>query len=105
MKSLRDPKRRPTHPGAILREDVLPALEMTQTEFAQRLGVSRLSVSDLLLEKRSMTPEMAARVGKLLNTTPDSWLRMQQAVDLWEVAQNPEKLAGIKPIEKDLLAA
>jgi addiction module HigA family antidote len=105
MKSLRDPKRRPTHPGAILREDVLPALEMTQTEFAQRLGVSRLSVSDLLLEKRSMTPEMAARVAKLLNTTPDSWLRMQQAVDLWDVAQNPEKLAGIKPIKKDLLAA
>jgi addiction module HigA family antidote len=70
MKSLRDPKRRPTHPGAILREDVLPALEMTQTDFAQRLGVSRLSVSDLLLEKRGMTPEMAARVGKLLNTTP-----------------------------------
>lgn len=105
MKSLRDPKRRPMHPGAILREDVLPALGMTQTEFAQRLGVSRLSVSDLLLEKRGMTPEMAARVGKLLNTTPDSWLRMQQAVDLWEVAQHPEKLAGIKPIEKELLAA
>jgi len=105
MMNQRDPKRRPTHPGAILREDVLPALEMTQAEFAQRLGVSRLSVSDLLLEKRAMTPEMAARVAKLLNTTPESWLRMQQAVDLWEVAQNPEKLAQIKPIEKDLLAA
>jgi addiction module HigA family antidote len=62
MKSLRDPKRRPTHPGAILREDVLPALDMTQGDFAQRLGVSRLSVSDLLHEKRAMTPEMAARV-------------------------------------------
>ena len=70
MKTLRDPKRRPTHPGAILREDVLPALEMTQTEFAQRLGVSRLSVSDLLHEKRGMTPEMAARVARLLNTPP-----------------------------------
>ena len=44
MKTLRDPKRPPTHPGAILREDVLPALEMTQTEFAQRLDVSRLTV-------------------------------------------------------------
>ena len=66
MKSLRDPKRRPTHPGAILREDVLPALDMTQAEFAQRLGVSRLSVSDLLHEKRVMTPEMATRVAKLL---------------------------------------
>ena len=105
MKILRDPKRRPTHPGAILREDVLPALEITQTELAQRLGVSRLSVSDLLHEKRAMTPEMAARVGKLLNTSPESWLRMQEAVDLWEVQQQPEKLAGIKPLKAELLTA
>ena len=105
MKTLRDPKRRPTHPGAILREDVLPSLAMTQTEFAQRLGVSRLSVSDLLHEKRSITPEMATRVGKLLDTTPDSWLRMQQALDLWQVQQKPEKLAGIRPIKAELLTA
>ena len=105
MKSLRNPNRRPTHPGAILREDVLPALEMTQVEMAQRLGVSRLSVSELLHERRSMTPEMAMRVAKLLNTTPESWLRMQEAVDLWKVQQNPEKLADIKPIKKELLAA
>lgn len=105
MKSLRDPNRRPTHPGAVLREDVLPALGMTQTELARRLGVSRLSVSMLLLEKRGMTPEMATRVGKLLNTTPESWLRMQTAVDLWELQQRPEKLAGIKPLKAELLAA
>jgi addiction module HigA family antidote len=105
MKSLRDLKRRPTHPGAILREDVLPALGMTQTELAQRLGVSRLSVSDLIHEKRAMTPEMAARIGKLLETSPESWLRMQEAVDLWEVQQHPEKLASIKPIKSALLAA
>lgn len=105
MKSLRDPNRRPTHPGAILREDVLPALAMTQTELADRLNISRLSVSQLLHEKRSMTPEMAARVGKFLNTTPESWLRMQEAVDLWEIQQHPEKLAGIKPIKSELMAA
>ncbi|BAO29371.1 HigA family addiction module antitoxin [Sulfuritalea hydrogenivorans] len=105
MKSLRDPKRRPTHPGVILREDVLPALEMTQTELAQRLGVSRLSVSELLHERRAMTPEMASRVAKLLNTTPESWLRMQAAVDLWDVQQHPERLAGIKPIKAELMAA
>ena len=105
MKTLRNPNRRPTHPGAILREDVLPALDMTQTEFAERLGVSRLSVSDLLHGKRAMTPEMAARVAKLLNTTPESWLRMQEAVDLWEVQQHPEKLASIKPIKAERLAA
>ena len=105
MKTLRNPGRRPTHPGAILREDVLPALAMTQTEFAERLGVSRLSVSDLLHGKRAMTPEMAARVAKLLNTTPESWLCMQEAVDLWEVLQHPEKLAGIKPIKAGRLVA
>ena len=105
MRTLRDPKRRPTHPGEILREDVLPALGMTQTAFAQRLGVSRLSVSDLLHGKRAMTPEMASRVARLLNTTPESWLRMQEAVDLWKVAQQPETLAGIKPIKAGVLAA
>ncbi|WP_301101737.1 HigA family addiction module antitoxin [Propionivibrio sp.] len=105
MKSLRDPKRRPTHPGAVLREDVLPALEMTQTELAARLGVSRLSVSELLHEKRGMSLEMALRVAKLLNTSPESWLRMQEAVDLWDVQQKPEKLAGIKPLKRELLDA
>ena len=105
MKSLRNPNRRPTHPGAILREDVLPALEMTQTELAQRLDVSRLTVSELLHEKRGITPEMALRIAKLLNTSPESWLRMQQAVDLWEIQQKPGKLANIKPLKKELLAA
>jgi len=85
MKSLRDPKRKPTHPGELLREEVLPALKMTQTEFAKRLGVSRLSVSELLLEKRALSPDMAIRVGRLTNTTPESWLRMQDAHDLWEL--------------------
>lgn len=97
-KTLRKFRRRPTHPGALLREDVLPALDMTQGEFAKRLGVSRLSVSDLLLEKRALSPEMAARLGKLLDTSPESWLRMQQAVDLWEIQQRLGRLASIRPI-------
>lgn len=105
MKSMRDPNRRPTHPGSILREDVLPALEMTQTELSERLGVSRLTVSEVLLEKRGLSAEMAVRLGKLLNMSAESWLRMQEALDLWEVRQKPEKLAGIKPIEKTRIAA
>jgi antitoxin HigA-1 len=104
MKSLRNPNRRPTHPGAILREDVLPALKMTQTEFAELLDVSRLSVSELLHEKRSMSPEMAVRVATLLNTSPESWLRMQEAVDLWLVQQEPSKLAAVKRLDKSRLA-
>jgi addiction module HigA family antidote len=104
MKSLRHPDRRPTHPGAVLREDVLLALDMTQTEFAERLGVSRLSVSELLHGKRALTPEMAARLAKLLGTSAESWLRMQMAVDLWELEQKPAKLDAVKPLPKSRLA-
>ncbi len=79
--------RRPTHPGALLREDVLPALRMKHTEFAKLLGVSRFSVSELINEKRALSPAMAVRIGTLLNTSPESWLLMQHALDLWEVRQ------------------
>lgn len=97
-KSQRDPKQRPTHPGAILREDVLPALGMTQKEFAERLGVSRLTVSDVLHEKRAVTADMAMRLGRLLGNGPEIWLRMQQTLDLWELTQRGG-YDGIKALE------
>ncbi len=103
MRSLRNADRRPTHPGAVLREDILPALKMSQTELAELIGVSRLSVSELVHEKRAMSPEMAVRIATLLNTSPESWLRMQEAVDLWAVRQDSAKLASIKPLNKDRL--
>ena len=96
--SLRDPKRRPTHPGVILREDVLPALKMTQKEFANWIGVSRLTVSEILNEKRTITPDMAMRLGKALGNGPQIWLRMQQTLDLWELAQQ-NKYQWIKTLE------
>jgi antitoxin HigA-1 len=96
MKSLRNPNRRPTHPGAILREDVLPGLGMTQGKMSELLGVSRLTVSQLLHEHRALSPDMAMRLEKLLGTSAESWLRMQEAVDLWEARQQPERFATIK---------
>jgi addiction module HigA family antidote len=98
MRSLRDPRRKPTHPGEVLREDVLPALEMTQAEFAKRLGVSRLSVSELLLEKRALTADMAIRIARLTKTTPESWLRMQEALDLWELERDSRRYRHIEPV-------
>ena len=98
MKSMRDPKRRPTHPGEVLREDILPALNLTQGEIASRLGVSRLSVSELLHGKRALSPDMAVRIGRLTNTTPESWLHMQAAVDLWELEQDPKRYRHIEPV-------
>jgi addiction module HigA family antidote len=89
MKSLRNPNRKPTHPGAVLREDVLPELGITQATLANHLGVSRLTVSDLLHETRALTAEMAVRVAKVIGGTPEGWLCMQEALDRWE-----EKHAG-----------
>ena len=89
MKSLRNPNRKPTHPGAVLREDVLPELGITQATLANHLGVSRLTVSDLLHEKRALTAEMAVRVANVIGGTPEGWFCMQEALDRWE-----EKHAG-----------
>ena len=97
--SLRSPNRKPTHPGAIFREDVLPTLAPSQTEFAKRLGVSRLTVSELLHEKRSLSPDLAIRLGKLTNTTPESWPSMQAALDLWTLRQErAEAYAGLESL-------
>jgi len=73
----------PTHPGAVLREVVLPELGWTQTELAARLMVSRQTVSDLLHERKSVTAEMAIRIARAVGGTPESWLRMQEVLDLW----------------------
>lgn len=83
----RNPNRPPTHPGAILREDVLPALRLNVTQTARRLHVSRQTVHDLLAERKSFTPAMALRVGKLAGNGAALWLRMQQDYDLWHAAR------------------
>ncbi len=85
-------QRKPTHPGEILREDVLIPLRLTVTEAAKRLRVSRKALSTLLNCKSSLTPEMAVRIGKASKTTPESWLYMQAKYDLWNTVQNTQIL-------------
>jgi len=92
MRTLRSKNRKPTHPGAILREDVLPSLNITQTELADRLGVSRRSVSQILHEHRPLTPDMAIRLAHFLGTTPESWLNMQQILDVWELERKNARI-------------
>lgn len=97
MQSMRDKNRRPTHPGEILLEDVLPELGISQTEFAKRLGVSRRTISEILHEHRSVTPDVAIRLSRLIGGTPDGWLKIQQAVDIWDLEHsNPKLYAAIK---------
>jgi addiction module HigA family antidote len=84
----RDPNRQPTHPGAILRDDVLPALDLSVTAAADALGVTRQALHRLLAEHVAMTPEMAVRIGKLCGNGPRVWLAMQQARDLWQAERD-----------------
>lgn len=85
MDSLRAKTRRPSHPGALLREIILPEIGITQAELADRLGVSRRTISEIINERRPVTPDMAMRLGKFCGNGPSLWLNMQQAVDLWEL--------------------
>lgn len=97
-KSLRHTKRKPTHPGAILREDILPTLNITGAKLAKFLRINSFIVYQLLREKRRVTPDVAMRIALLTSTTPESWLHMQDAFDLWKLEQHPEKYKLIEPI-------
>jgi len=79
--------RQPTHPGEVLREDVIIPLGLTVTDAAKRLHISRKTLSLLLNGRAAMSPEMAVRVGKATNTSAESWLYMQMKCDLWKVMQ------------------
>ena len=93
----RHPDLAPSHPGELLREDVFPELGMTKTEFADRLGVSRQTVHDILAERQAVTPEMAVRLGALFGNGPGVWVRMQVAHDLWRATRSLD-VSGIKPV-------
>lgn len=93
-------KRRPTHPGEMLREDFLPDYGLSVAGLAEALGVSRQSVNELLRERRALSPEMALRLGRLFGNSPEFWLNAQRAVDLWDAAQVIKKdVARIKPLD------
>jgi len=100
MKSLRSNKKKPVHPGAILREDVFPELNMSQAEMALRLGVSRRTISEIMHEHRPITPDMAIRLAHFLGGTPNSWLNMQQALDIWCLEHdNGDQYKDIKQVK------
>ena len=75
----------PSHPGEVLREDVLPALGLTIQNAAAKLGVTRQTLHRIIArdDPRPVTPEMAVRLGKLCGNGPRLWLNLQGAYDLW----------------------
>jgi len=94
-------KRPPVHPGEVLREDVLPALEISVSEAARRMGFSRQQLHRILACTHPVTTEMALRIGKFAGNGPGIWLRMQQSHDLWHAEKRMrDDLAGIQPAER-----
>ena len=79
----RSAERCPTHPGAFLREVVLPSIRQSKVEIAAALGISRQTLYDILAEKQPVTPSTAVRLGFVFETSAASWLNMQVAHDLW----------------------
>jgi addiction module HigA family antidote len=88
----------PTHPGAILRDTVLPALGMSKSEFARLLGISRQHLYDILNEDKPISPEVAVRLGKLLGNGAGLWVRMQAAYDTWQ-AERTVDVSKIKTLQ------
>lgn len=92
-------KRRPTHPGDMLKEDFLPDYGLTVAGLAEALGVSRQSINELLRRRRAVSPEMALRLSRLFGNSAEFWLNAQRAVDLWDAAEAiQEDVARIKPL-------
>ncbi|MBZ0148631.1 MAG: HigA family addiction module antidote protein [Pseudorhodoplanes sp.] len=90
----RNPNRCPTHPGALLRDDVIPATGLSKVEIAERLGISRQHLYDILREVKPVSPAVAVRLGKLFGDGPGVWSRMQTAYDVWH-AEREEDVSKI----------
>lgn len=82
----------PPHPGVTIRDLCLRPLKLSVTDAAKALGVSRVSLSELLNGKNGISPEMSYRLAKAFGSTPEFWLRLQMAYDLAQMKKTAAKL-------------
>jgi antitoxin HigA-1 len=84
------PKHRPIHPGEFVKEDILVEFGLTQQQLADRLKVHRRTINEIINGKRSISADMALRLGRFTNTNPQMWLNLQNALDLWDAYQEAD---------------
>jgi addiction module HigA family antidote len=95
--------RRPTHPGNIIKEDYLLPLSIAIKDMADTLGVSRKTLSKIINERGAITPDMALRLSRALDTTPDFWLNLQKNYDLWHAETASKEWQKVKPFPQSML--
>lgn len=96
-------KRQPTHPGCILKLDYLEPLAISVTDMASKLNVSRKTLSKIINEKGAVTPDMALRLSRAFNTTPELWLNLQKIFDLWQAEHSSNDWKLVRPLPDHLL--
>jgi len=94
--------RRPTHPGEILRFEFLEPMKLSQQQLADAVGVTRVRINEIILGKRSITPDTAFRLAKFLDTSPEFWIGLQNNVDMWDTLKSyKNEYDKIRPAEKE----
>lgn len=86
------PMHNPPHPGKVLKELWVEPMGITITALAEAAGVTRKAMSELVNGKSGVSPEMAIRLSKMFNTTPELWLGMQMNHDLWVVKKKSARI-------------
>src|SRR5262245_25824748 len=94
----RNPDRCPTHPGALLREDIIPATGKSVAELARMIGITRQHLNDIVHERKRVSPEVAVLLGKLFGDGAGVWTRMQAAHDTWH-AERSVDVSKIRTLE------
>jgi antitoxin HigA-1 len=100
---MRKMNRQPTHPGQIIKEDYLLPLSISIKDMAATLGISRKTLSKIINGRGSITPEMALRLSRAFETTPDLWLNLQKNYDLWQAENLSNSWKTVKPIPGNIL--
>lgn len=84
-------KRRPTHPGEILKFEFFEPLKITQQQLADAIGLTRGCINEIISGRRAITPDTAFRLAKVFNTTPEFWISLQTNMDMWDTLQSHKK--------------
>ena len=100
---MRKMERKPTHPGKIIKEDYLKPLSITIGGLAAIIGISRKTLSKILNERGAVTPDMALRLSRAFETSPDLWLNLQKNYDLWQAEHASNDWQRVKPLSLQLL--